>query len=136
MYPHKKRWHGNSLDSRSTPARFTTQHLCIQYSKMNAPFSQNFNLNHRINTYTPAFCSRIKLTKNVIGNPLVFTSAGDQKNFVLKTQCFAPILQKLLFHGQCHNSLIYVGVKYCNENYISKKWYMTILLFLTRSVTG
>jgi hypothetical protein len=27
-----------------------TQYLCIHYSKINAPFSQNFSLNHRINT--------------------------------------------------------------------------------------
>jgi hypothetical protein len=91
MYPHKKRWHGNSLDSRSTPARFTTQHLCIQYSKMNAPFSQNFNLNHRINTYTPAFCSRIKLTKNVI-----LDSAVERKKLYSKNTTFCADFTKTI----------------------------------------
>jgi hypothetical protein len=55
-------------------------------------------LNHRTNTQTPAFWGRIKLTKNVI----LSTSTAERKNFILKTQCFAPILQKLLFHGHCH----------------------------------
>jgi hypothetical protein len=45
---------------------YTTQYLCIQYSKINGPLSQNFSSNHRINTSTPAFWSRIKLTKNII----------------------------------------------------------------------
>jgi hypothetical protein len=32
--------------------RFTIRqhYLCIHYSKINVPFSQNFSLNHRINT--------------------------------------------------------------------------------------
>jgi hypothetical protein len=30
-------------------SRMLHQHLCIHYSKINAPFSQNFSLNHRIN---------------------------------------------------------------------------------------
>jgi hypothetical protein len=45
---------------------YTTQYLCIQISKINGPLSQNFSSNHRINTSTPAFWSRIKLTKNII----------------------------------------------------------------------
>jgi hypothetical protein len=77
---------------------YTTQYLCIHYSKINALFSQHFSLNHRTNTQTPAFWGRIKLTKNVI----LSTSTAERKNFILKTQCFAPILQKLLFHGHCH----------------------------------
>jgi hypothetical protein len=38
--------HVNSLGSRSTPhaSPSTTQYLCIHYSKINAPFSQNFGL--------------------------------------------------------------------------------------------
>jgi hypothetical protein len=77
---------------------YTTQYLRIHYLKINAPFSQHFSLNHRTNTQTPAFWCRIKLTKNVI----LSTSTAERKNFILKTQCFAPILQKLLFHGHCH----------------------------------
>jgi hypothetical protein len=77
---------------------YTTQYLCIHYSKINAPFSENFSLNHRESTRkTPASCNRIKLTKNVI----LSTSTAERKNFLQKTQCFALILQKLLFRGHC-----------------------------------
>jgi hypothetical protein len=55
----------SGLEEHSCTLHHTpTQHLCIHYSKINAPFSQNFSLNHRINTQTPAFCGRIKLTEN------------------------------------------------------------------------
>jgi hypothetical protein len=48
------------------PAHFTIHQHNIHYSKINAPFSQNFSSNHRINTETPASYSWIKLTKNLI----------------------------------------------------------------------
>jgi hypothetical protein len=56
---------GLKEDSR-TLHHTPTQHLSIHYLKINAPFSQNFNLNHKINTQTPAFWRGIKLTENVI----------------------------------------------------------------------
>jgi hypothetical protein len=51
MYPHKKeilytRTRGALPTLHHTP----TQYLSIHYSKINSPFSQNFRLNHRINT--------------------------------------------------------------------------------------
>jgi hypothetical protein len=73
---------------------YTTQYLCIHYSKINATLSQNFSLNHRIITYTPALWSRRKLTENVI---LSTPRPQSEKTLsILKTQCFALILQKLL----------------------------------------
>jgi hypothetical protein len=52
VYPNKKKSHGNSgLEEHSRTLHYTlTQYVCIDYSKINAPFSQNFSLNHRINT--------------------------------------------------------------------------------------
>jgi hypothetical protein len=88
--PHKKS-HGNSLGSRSTLA---LQHNINIFTIRNKrAISQNFCINHRINTYTPTFWSGTKF------NPLMSTSAAKRKNFILKTQYFALILQKLLFHG-------------------------------------
>jgi hypothetical protein len=55
--------------------------------------------NQHVNT--SACWSRIKPTENVI-NAVMSTSAAERKNFILKTQCFALILQKLLFHGHCY----------------------------------
>jgi hypothetical protein len=91
----------SGLEEHSRTLHHTpTQHLCIHCSKINAPFSQNFSLNHRINTETPGFCGRIKLTKNVI---LLSLPRPLSEKTILKTQCFALIfLQKLLFHGHCH----------------------------------
>ncbi|CAH1373273.1 unnamed protein product [Tenebrio molitor] len=49
MYPHKKKLSGFENHSR-TVHHTPTQYLCIHYSKINAPFSQNFSSNNRTNT--------------------------------------------------------------------------------------
>jgi hypothetical protein len=101
MYPHKKS-HGNFLGSRGTPERFATHYTISMYSlfeNKRAIFTKLLlkSQNQHVNT-----CPLRSDKTNWKCNPLVSTSAAQRKNFILKTDCFAPILQKLLFHGHCH----------------------------------
>jgi hypothetical protein len=70
---------GRGAHLHTSPYGNTITYLCVYYSKINAPFSQNFS-RERTRKYLP-FCSGIKLTTSI--------SATERKNFILKTQCFA-----------------------------------------------